>query len=100
MSVPSWGMGRRICAVCSGLGRFALQGDDLSGPQFSQLRDAGVLAFLHEDALADLVASLRGFKYELLSEVQSQLEFAAEDEGWEDRFGMEGSGAAPATVPA
>lgn len=65
----------------------------MCGPRFPQLRDKYVLAFLHKDALRGLVASLRGFKYEVLSEGQSQLEFAAEDERWEGGFGMEGAGA-------
>lgn len=101
MSVPSWGMGRWICVVCSGLGCFPPRGDDLSGPWFPQLRDEYVLAFLHKDALTGLVTSSRGFKYKVLSEGQSQLEFAVEDERWEGRFGMEdaGAGAAPAAVP-
>lgn len=80
MSVPSWGMERWICAVYSGLGRFPQGGDDLSGPQFPQLKDEYVLAFLHKDALTGLAASSWGFEYKVLSEGQSQLEFAAEDE--------------------
>lgn len=49
----------------------------MSGPQFPQLKDEYVLAFLHKDALTGLAASSWGFKYKVLSEGQSQLEFAA-----------------------
>lgn len=54
--------------------------DDLSRSHFPQLRDAYIIAFLHKDALRGPVASSQDFKYEVLSEGQSQLEFVAVDE--------------------